>query len=63
MDEPSPDRVGRYAPPTDDDESDGTAVVSPAYDVAMHLHHDRRDPPTVIDINGEFHMDEITMMT
>lgn len=40
---------------------DGTAVLAPAYDVAMHLHHNRRDPLSAMDINGKFHMDEITI--
>lgn len=37
-------------------ERDGTVHLAPAYDVAMHLHHQRADPLSALDINGKFHL-------
>jgi serine/threonine-protein kinase HipA len=41
---------------------DGTVQLAPAYDVAMHLHHERADPLSALDINGKFHLSEIGIL-
>ncbi len=41
--------------------ADGSVQLSPAYDVAMHLHHRPDDRRNALDINGKFIVDEITV--
>jgi serine/threonine-protein kinase HipA len=38
---------------------DGSAVLAPAYDVAMHLHHPTADRVFAMDVNGKSAMDSI----
>lgn len=40
---------------------DGRVELSPAYDIAMHLHHEREGRRSALDIHGKFRMDEITI--
>lgn len=40
---------------------DGSVALSPAYDVAMHLHHDRDNRRSALDINGKFLMNDINI--
>jgi serine/threonine-protein kinase HipA len=38
---------------------DGTATLAPAYDIAMHLHHDDEEHRCALDINGKFRYADI----
>lgn len=38
---------------------DGVGRLSPAYDIAMHLHHDRDNRRSALDVNGKYVMAEI----
>lgn len=40
---------------------DGSVALSPAYDIAMHLHRDRDNRRSALDINGKFLMNDITI--
>lgn len=40
---------------------DGSVTLSPAYDIAMHLHHPRVDRRVALDINGTFLVQDITI--
>lgn len=39
--------------------SDGSVALSPAYDIAMHLHHPRQDRRFALDVNGKFWAEQI----
>ncbi|MGN6605646.1 MAG: type II toxin-antitoxin system HipA family toxin [Jatrophihabitans sp.] len=39
---------------------DGTATLAPAYDIAMHLHHDDEQHRSALDINGKVDYADIT---
>jgi serine/threonine-protein kinase HipA len=39
---------------------DGTATLAPAYDIAMHLHHDEEQHRSALDINGKIYYADIT---
>ncbi|WP_237700665.1 type II toxin-antitoxin system HipA family toxin [Janibacter sp. HTCC2649] len=41
--------------------ADGSVELSPAYDVAMHLHHRPDDRRNALDINGKFLIDALTI--
>ncbi len=41
--------------------ADGRVDLSPAYDIAMHLHHRPDDRRNALDVNGKFLVDEITI--
>ncbi|WP_340538534.1 type II toxin-antitoxin system HipA family toxin [Nocardioides sp. GXZ039] len=41
--------------------SDGSVALSPAYDIAMHLHHDRDNRRSALDLNHKFLMNDITI--
>lgn len=41
--------------------ADGSVELSPAYDIAMHLHHRPDDRRNALDINGTFLIDELTI--
>lgn len=41
--------------------ADGSVELSPAYDIAMHLHHRPDDRRNALDINGKFLIDELTI--
>lgn len=40
---------------------DGRVELSPAYDIAMHLHHRPDDRRSALDINGKFWIDDLTV--
>ncbi|BDZ62340.1 hypothetical protein GCM10025873_21310 [Demequina sediminis] len=40
---------------------DGTAELSPAYDIAMHLHHERDGRRFALDVNSKTLVDDITV--
>lgn len=40
---------------------DGTAILSPAYDIAMHTHHDDEQHRCALDINGKVHYSGIAV--
>lgn len=40
---------------------DGSAALSPAYDIAMHLHHRADNRRSALDVNGKFLMADITI--
>ncbi|MDP9115901.1 MAG: HipA domain-containing protein [Actinomycetota bacterium] len=39
---------------------DGTATLAPAYDIAMHMHHDEEQHRSALDINGRIYYTDIT---
>lgn len=39
---------------------DRSAVLAPAYDIAMHLHYPTRDPLSALDVNAKTPMSEIS---
>lgn len=39
--------------------ADGRVTLSPAYDIAMHLHHDRDNRRSALDINGKFLINDL----
>lgn len=41
--------------------ADGRVALSPAYDIAMHLHRGRDNRRFAMDVNGRFLMDELTI--
>jgi serine/threonine-protein kinase HipA len=41
--------------------ADGSVKLAPAYDVAMHLHHDVRDHLSAMDINGKYRLVDIAI--
>lgn len=41
--------------------ADGSVTLSPAYDVAMHLHHARDNRRSALDVNGKFLMNDIAI--
>ncbi|QWZ09687.1 HipA domain-containing protein [Nocardioides panacis] len=40
---------------------DGKVALSPAYDIAMHLHHERENRRSALDVNGRNRIDELTI--
>jgi len=40
---------------------DGRAALSPAYDIAMHLHHARDNRRSALDVNGRHRIEELTI--
>jgi serine/threonine-protein kinase HipA len=40
---------------------DGTATLSPAYDIAMHMHHDDERHRSALDINGKVYYADMTV--
>lgn len=40
---------------------DGQVELTPAYDIAMHLHHPREERRFAMDLNGKYHMDALTI--
>lgn len=40
---------------------DGTAELSPAYDIAMHLHHERERRRFALDVNAKYQVADITV--
>jgi len=41
--------------------ADGRVALSPAYDIAMHLHHQRDNRRFAMDLDGRYLMDELTI--
>jgi serine/threonine-protein kinase HipA len=41
--------------------NDGRVALSPAYDIAMHLHHTRDNRRFALDINGQYRMDTLSV--
>jgi serine/threonine-protein kinase HipA len=41
--------------------ADGSVDLSPAYDIAMHLHHPRDNRRSALDVNGKFLIEELTI--
>ncbi|HET7389120.1 MAG TPA: HipA domain-containing protein [Nocardioidaceae bacterium] len=39
--------------------ADGRVALSPAYDIAMHLHHPRDNRRFALDVNGRFRMEDL----
>lgn len=41
---------------------DGSALLAPAYDISMHLHHRRDNRRFALDVNGKTRVDEVEQM-